>query len=94
MKRKITYFMANLFVFVSPFFSWETAMDKEDLETIALGFPFGFIHQDQTRYDPPYPFEMTLQAPWENPTSINWLLLLASLLIVNGLVYLFFLWRR
>lgn len=89
LNKKIIFIIVNIFVIISPLLTFSTVKSKSDLEDTTFGFPFPFIIQDQSFYDPPYPYEMRFQSPLENPTSINWLSLLASLLVVNVLILLF-----
>ena len=94
MKYKIIMIIANLIVLISPIFTFWTVTNKRGLESVKFGFPFPFIIQDQTRYDPPFPYTMHLQSPIDNPTSINWLALIVSFLVVNTVLYLFFRLRK
>ncbi|GEN52335.1 hypothetical protein [Halobacillus faecis] len=94
MLKFICYFSANIFVLISPFFSTETVSNDQELENVTLGFPFEFVIQDQTYFTPPYPYETGLATPLEHPTTFNPLLLLASLFIANGLVYVAFFIRK
>jgi len=90
MLKFLSYFAANLFVLISPFFSKEMVSNQMELEKVTFGIPFGFIIQNQSYFTPPFPYETGLAAPQEHPTMINPFLLLVSLFIVNGFVYLLF----
>jgi hypothetical protein len=76
--------IASLFVLLSPFFSKSVVNDYDDLKSAAFGFPFPFVNQDLSSYDPPFPYVMSFSSPWENPVSINLLSLIASLLVINA----------
>ena len=79
----ILFVISTLIVFISPFLTSETVNNVDDLKTVALGFPIPFVTQDLSAYDPPFPYEMSLSSPWENPIkSINVVFLFVSVLIV------------
>ena len=89
-KRKflaLLFLLAILLVLMSPFFSKSSVSNYDDLKNAAFGFPFAFVNQDLSSFDPPFPYVMSISSPWENPTSINLLSLIASLLVVNGPIY-------
>jgi hypothetical protein len=94
LKSKIIIIIANLIVFISPIFTFWTVNNENELESVKFGFPFPFIIQDQSRLGPPLPYKMYKQSPIDNPTTINWLSLLASLLVINLVLYLFFRVRK
>ena len=69
-------------VLLSPTITSETVNDADDLKKVTFGFPIPFVTQDLSAYDPPFPYEISLSSPWENPTSVNFIFLFASFLIV------------
>lgn len=69
-------------VLLSPILTTETVNNADDLKTVRFGFPIPFVTQDLSGYDPPFPYKMSLSSPWENPTSIDFIFLFASFLIV------------
>ena len=69
-----------------------------DLLTVELGWPLNFIVQDQSRYDPPFPWDTGWA--WESPThfdllnlAINWLVFLLLVYLVHLLILKFW-WRK
>ena len=58
---------------------------QRELRHVALGLPFDWVTQDQA-LDPPLPYRTGFLSPWENPTTIGWLPLLANLLVVGPLL--------
>lgn len=89
-KRKflvLLFLIANLLVLLSPFFGKISVSNYEDLKNAAFGFPFPFVKQDLSSFDPPFPHVMSISSPWENPLSINLLSLIASLFVVNVPIY-------
>jgi hypothetical protein len=94
LKSKIIVIVANLIVIISPIFTFWTVNNENDLESVKFGFPFPFVIQDQSLLGPPLPYKMQLQSPIDNPTNINWLSLLGSLLVINLVLYFFFLIRK
>lgn len=55
---------------------------KEELKEVKLGLPLHFIIQDQSRYDPPFPYQMRFYSILENPTKIFFLKLILSVFLV------------
>ncbi|ETI70507.1 hypothetical protein BAVI_02124 [Neobacillus vireti LMG 21834] len=89
-KRKflvLLFLIANFLVLLSPFFSKSSVSNYDDLKNAAFGFPYPFVNQDLSSYDPPFPYVMSISSPWENPTSINPLSLIATLLVINVSIY-------
>lgn len=83
----ILLFLINLLILMSPLLTESPVSNYDDLKHTAFGFPFPFLLQDLSSYSPPFPYDMSLSSPWENPTSINWLTLIYSLLVVNVPIY-------
>jgi hypothetical protein len=57
---------------------------EQGLGAVAFGMPLSWVTQDQA-LDPPLPYSASFASPWENPTTIEWLPLVVSVVIV-GLV--------
>ena len=55
---------------------------KADLRSVEFGWPLGWVHQDQSAYDPPFPTHLGLSSPWENPTSVSLGAVLVDVLFV------------
>lgn len=72
-------------VLISPFMSKVTVQSAEELKNVTFGFPLPFVSQDQSQYDPPFPYDASLASPWENPTTIDIGAFLLSVIIVNFL---------
>ncbi|OCA84088.1 hypothetical protein A8F94_15285 [Bacillus sp. FJAT-27225] len=87
----ILLFLLNFIVFVSPFFTKVTVGSDTDLNHMPFGFPFPFLVQDLSSFDPPLHYDMSMSSPWEHPTSINLLSLIASLFVVNVSIYCIYL---
>ena len=58
------------------------ASRKADLRSVDFGWPLVWVHQDQSSYDPPFPTQLSLSSPWENPTSVSLGAVLADVLFV------------
>lgn len=78
------------------FVSRSTAYAKADLKSLDLGIPLAWATQDQTYFDPPtFPHEVFFASPWEHPMTVNTPALLANMLLVSAVLWLFLLgWRR
>jgi hypothetical protein len=57
---------------------------EQGLRTVAFGMPLNWVTQDQA-LDPSLPYSASFASPWENPTTIEWVPLVLSVVIV-GLV--------
>lgn len=79
--------LINTLIIVSPLFTSVTVGNKGDLEHAAFGWPFPFVMQDLSMYDPPYPYNMTFATPWETPTSIHPFFFIASFVVVNAFIF-------
>lgn len=49
-----------------------------DAVAVQFGLPLGWVVQDQTKLDPPYPWTARFQSPWEHPTDV-----LAGPMLIN-----------
>jgi hypothetical protein len=62
--------------------------NQSELEEIKLGLPLHFISQNQSNYDPPFPFTTRLVSPLESKTIIHFpkffISLLIDLILVEG----------
>jgi hypothetical protein len=70
---------------------------RHEQASVAFGEPMPWLVQDQTVYDPPVPDTVGVSSPWENPTSVEALPLLADLAIAGtplAAAYLIFLMVR
>ncbi len=82
----VSVLLGIMIVGSSVFWTSVRVENKVDLENVRLGFPFAFMIQDQTRYDPPFPYRVSFYSPWENPTSVDGVALLASIALMSGVV--------
>lgn len=55
---------------------------RADLRSVEFGWPLVWVQQDQSSYDPPFPTQLSLSSPWENPTSVSLGAVLADVLFV------------
>ena len=55
--------------FGSQFFTSDRIYERSDIEHVEFGWPFRFVTQDQSRFDPPLPYDMDIA--WEVPTTYN-----------------------
>lgn len=72
--------------------------NEADLEQVQIGWPLGFVVQDQSRYafmfkeplgyKPPLRWQTHLSSVWENTTQILWLQLFLDIAIVFGTIIL------
>jgi hypothetical protein len=44
---------------------------EAELGDLTFGSPFGWLRQDQSALDPPFPGTTTLRSPWEHSLSIE-----------------------
>jgi len=75
-----------LFLFSSLFLP-VTINRHEELSEIKLGLPINFLMQDQSRYDPPLPWQVHLSSALESPTRILLPQFAGSFIIVFVLVF-------
>ena len=59
----------------------------EELSEIKLGLPIKFLTQDQSHYDPPLPWKVSMSSALENPTDIHWPQFIISFAIVFTLIF-------
>ncbi|MCS7285681.1 MAG: hypothetical protein RMK30_02275 [Anaerolineae bacterium] len=60
-----------------------TVHDRSEMKSVQYGYPFRFLTQDVSRYDPPgFPWQYRVMSPWENPTKLKPLAFLGSIIIV------------
>ena len=64
-----------------------TINKHEELSDIKLGLPLKFLIQDQSHYDPPLPWKVSISSALENPTEILWLQFVVSFAIVFILIF-------
>lgn len=62
-----------------------TVRTAGDLGSVHLGLPCAWVHQEQG-VDPPLPWRAGLLSPWEHPTTLSVLPLLADLVLVGAVV--------
>lgn len=65
-----------------------TLYSKADQRNVEFGMPFHFLFQDQTRWDPSFPWQATTESVYETPTQISWFLLFADVTIVFLILWL------
>jgi hypothetical protein len=53
---------------------------------VDLGWPFVWIHQDQSSLYPPLPYRLGLSSPWEHPTHLTGIAFVGSVLVVFAAV--------
>jgi hypothetical protein len=51
-----------------------------------FGYPLGWLAQDQSRYDQPFPWNTSFTSPWENPTSVELGPLMIDVLVVYAVL--------
>ena len=73
----------------SLFWTTDIAYDTETIQHLEFGWPIAFEVQDQSRFDPPFPYPMNFGLG--NPATFRWGAFMASF----GLVFLIlaFIWR-
>lgn len=76
--------IAVIVVGMTPVFDRETVSSTADQEAVALGLPWPWLHQDQSRVDPEFPRSVGLDAVQESPVTIQWPGLAADLGVVLG----------
>lgn len=70
---------STVIVISSIFWTKDIINSQKELSDVQIGFPLEFISQDQTRYDPEYPYEASFTSPWESPTRLHLSALIGSL---------------
>ncbi|RNL79776.1 hypothetical protein [Nocardioides marmorisolisilvae] len=86
--------IAVIVVGMTPVFDRTTVTDKSDQKAVALGLPWPWLHQDQTRLEPVFPIRVGLDAVQESPVTIQWpglaadlgAVLAVELLVIGGVV--------
>lgn len=76
--------IAFIVVGMTPVFDRATVTSTEDQKAVALGLPWPWLHQDQSRLNPSLPIKVGLDAVQESPVSIRWPGLAADLGVVLG----------
>ncbi len=82
-----------------------TVHNRTELQQLKLGFPLGYLVQDQSWLPigspegPSFPIRRTLISPWENPIKMIWwrfFLNVATIFITINLIYfaIKLLWQR
>ncbi|GHJ60029.1 hypothetical protein NOK12_25470 [Nocardioides sp. OK12] len=54
--------------------------------SVDLGWPFDWIHQNQSSLDSPLPYRLGLSSPWEHPTDVSAVAFVGNVLIVFAVV--------
>jgi|SRR3989338_2510732 len=76
-----------LFAVSSIFWTNDVARSKEDLSHMSFGFPLLFFVEDQSQFDPPYPYTMHYCGPWECPRkSFSLIAFAANTLFFGGIL--------
>lgn len=57
-----------LCTFLSACVTYDTIHSADELTRVSLGWPVRYFFQNQQRFDPPYPWDMTMA--WEVSTKI------------------------
>ena len=73
-------------VFVLTMFDRNTVVGKVDQRSVEFGVPLAWVHQDQTLYDPPFPWQARLSSPMESATSVSLGALLINVLVLVTIV--------
>jgi len=86
--------VAALITLVAVFFEHVTVKRQEDLGRVTFGFPLDWLVQDQSTRSPPFPWEASVASPWEHPTHVAFVPLVADLLFAYAvlLAAVFFGW--
>ena len=74
--------VATLLVLASALVGEDRTSSRSDLASVDLGLPFPWLHQDQRALDPPLPTDLGPASPWENPTDVAFVTLLADVALV------------
>jgi hypothetical protein len=87
--------IAVIVVGFTPIFDREEVTDTAEQRAVALGLPWPWLHQDQSRLDLEFPRSVGLDAVQESPVTIQWPglaadlgVVLAAELVVIGVVLL------
>lgn len=64
--------------------------DHDELKDLGFGYPFHFVSQNLSKWDPPLPYYMNIDLnPWENPIpKLNLFNFLLSLSIIYAILFL------
>lgn len=87
-----------IIVLVSPMIIPSIANNQLEINYIKFGFPYPFIEQRSTLtpHKEMFPFWLTQQNPWENPTRsiyVNFFLSYAVVAVFIFIIYKFCIWR-
>lgn len=65
-----------------------TVSNRSEIAQVKFGLPLPFVVQDQSHYDPPFPWQLDFNFnPWEpSPTRILWPQFLLDVAIVFGAI--------
>ena len=58
-------------VVVTPLVDHDVVRDKRGQESVDLGLPVSWVHQNQSALDAPLPARAAIASPWESPTSVS-----------------------
>src|SRR3989344_7061621 len=88
-KKTFLYFICLVLSFLVIFASLlmpKTFYSKTDMIRVECGLPIAFTINDQSRYDPPFPWQTTCFGnPLEDIHQILWLELLVDLVVIFSL---------
>jgi hypothetical protein len=73
-------------VWCAAWFDRATVQNRHDLKDVAFGMPWPWLHQDDRAWGPPFPQQLSLDSPWENPTSVSLWAFLADVAVVAGVL--------
>ena len=61
---------------------------RQDMHSVAHGFPLVFVLQDISSYDPPdFPISFPFISPWENPVTLLWVPFFLGLFFYTFIVF-------
>ena len=85
--RKLLFSVVlGIVAIIGTLFIPQTISTKAEQAHVYLGFPVAYVIQNQTRYDPPYPWRTQFRSIWEDPTEIIWVNLLLETIIAGIVV--------
>lgn len=81
----IILFILNTLVIVSPLITKDRVDSNNELKHVQFGFPIPFITQDQSYFDPPFPYNMRIDLRFGESGLIGFKVLsfISSVFIAN-----------
>lgn len=72
-KKILPTAIVSAMILVASLFIPQKVTSYEQMRSVKLGYPFGFLIQDFSRYTPlEFPQKFRVGSPWEDPARVDW----------------------